>query len=963
MDWRNTEVEVYLPNGACYLVNSKADEDQIEGWWQAKIQVLKGDNCYIKYIDRDGMDLVTKDNIRPVNQGFVLERINHLNNFQRIGLKSNESTSEDLKQKAELLTDLHVKALKDKLHQRQYREKKKHTETFMVTSDLMKFSIGTKGANIKKAAGIKGIGSVTKVECDDECLFKISGESPEAVKQARELLEFKKEQLTVPHHFAGRIIGKAGQEIDEIINKSMVIKIMRQNRPDGVVFNIIGTPESVENAKILLNFKLDALKQDVNITTTERNDTYVEIGDSLSQESVSGESSSFSINSEKHHQKFLDNQKEVDMVTEQEEEAGEGEKVDAQRSKRNDEYLNESLSKELPSDSEQSSDENQSSSSINNEPQNPNHRQPYRGRLNGNRTERGGRGGRGRFIRGRISQQVENTQNQTDKISAVIQHDVRTNVRNNDFETQELIADSDKSLDDTQSFASINSEQHNPVHIELPDRVNIEKEGGLGKQDDFIADTSQSKQTEIDDNVGNIALERSSDGVRHKDTRYKPQARDTETLIKSEESFPPKIKEGTNTRHQAQVVKIQGCEEADDESMQMDYDSLSQSSVNSGNRIRRKGVHFSVRGSNRKGSRIRGGLRQRHHLQRRSQRTDDPENIHTDAYMMDPVDDNSPLSNGFDDKFSTGEDVTKSLAKFNALLEDKPKPKMQVESKAMKEKRLKEEALDKINEMEVLKCLVQRFEGGCFFGSFSCIANELFPGYDGMKEWFNTRSQKFHIYRDGQDIVYICSFYKDLNICKHFCNPSKPTFCDNQNCNYFHVCRNFVRGNCRRHHCCFLHDFDSAQNVRIKEKYGLEDFTDSEIIVLLNWKFPRLCPHYIYEQGGCKETDNKDEACPYLHYCKNYFFGKCDMGDGCRYNHSFSDSHNKWVLRSCHLANQNEDALKRMIYVPPNLENHKEQVDAEDFHGIIFQAKKLQLTNLRQMGKEGLNIFQRSSLV
>ncbi|XP_076086429.1 uncharacterized protein LOC143057082 [Mytilus galloprovincialis] len=923
----------------------------------------------------------------------------------------------------------------------------------MVTSDLMKFSIGTKGSNIKKAAGIKGIGSVTNVECDDGYLFKISGESPEAVKQARELLEFKKEQLTVPHHFAGRIIGKAGQEIDEIINKSMVIKIMRRNRPDGVVFNIIGTPESVENAKILLNFKLDALKntfsskadgkdtersevlsddenssdfisveqkeqicnqlgssnrgrgnragrggrggrgsrlrggqrgrnnhqqaentvnqndmrpnviqQDAYITTTERNDTYVAIGDSLSQESVSGESSSFSINSEKHHQipgqpnrgrygnragrrgrggresrfsgghRGRNNHQHVENT--QNHNRSNVIHEDAQRSKRNDEYLNDSLSKELPSDSEQSSDENQSSSSINNEPQNPNHQQPYRGRLHGNRTERGGRGGRGRFIRGRISQQVENTQNQTDKISDVIQHDVRTNVRKNDFETQELIADSDKSLDDTQSFSSINSEQHNPVHIELPDRVNIEKEGGWGNQDDFIADTSQSKQTEIDDNVGNIALERSSDGVRHKDTRNKPQARDTETLIKSEDSFSPTIKEGTNTRHQAQVVKIQGCEEADDESMQMDDDSLSQSSLNSGTRIRRRGAHFSVRGSskqNRKGSRIRGGLRLRHHHQQKHKMTDD-----LDKNINSKVD----ISSGFDDKFSTVEDVTNSLAKFNTLLEDTPKVKIQTESKEMKEKRLKEEALDEVNEMELLKFLVHSLGGGCSLDLFGCTAGsvptmrsvyDLFHAFEGIREWFNTRSNKFHIYRDGSKIVYIAPFYKDLNICKHFFNFSKPTICDNQNCNFFHVCRNFVRGNCKRRHCSFPHDLNLAQNVRIKTKYGLDDFTDSDIIVLLNWKFPRLCPHYIYEHGGCKETENKSEACPYLHYCKDYFFGKCDRGDGCRYKHSFSDPHNKWVLTSCHLGNQNEDVLKRMIYVPSNLEKPEEQEDTEDF--------------------------------
>ncbi|XP_063410877.1 uncharacterized protein LOC134693869 [Mytilus trossulus] len=1160
MEWRNTEVEVDMPNGACYQasikditesgvlvvfkddlkpetrakfekvkllphqdeesfdfkqgdiiqVNSKADADQIEGWWKAKIQVLKGDNCYIEYIDRDSMDLVKRDNIRPVNQGECFKKlvvkvpknlkaiceeagihsefIKHSGVLAVIYSRASSSlifvsTSEDLNKKAELLTDLHVKALKEKLQQRQYREKKKHTETFMVTSDLMRFSIGTKGSNIKKAAGIKGIESVNKVEGDDECLFKISGESPEAVKQARELLEFKKEQLTVPHHFAGRIIGKAGKAIDEIINKSMVIKINRRNRSDGVVFNIIGTPESVEKAKILLNFKLDALKntfssktdvkdtersevlsddenssdfisleqkekicnqldssnrgrgnragrggrggrgsrlrggqrgrnnhqqaentvnqndmrpnviqEDANIITTERNDTYVANGDSLSQESDSDESSSFSINSEKHNpicgqpnrgrwngnragrrgrrgresrfnggNRGRNNNQHV--VNTQNHNRSNVIHEDAQPFKTNDDYISESLSKELPSDSEQSSDED---------------RPPYRRRLDGDRTERGSRGGRGRrFFRGRISQQVENTQTQTDKILDVIQPDVRTNVRNNDFETQEIIADHENSLDDTKSCASVNSEQHNPVDIESPerprrridykpsrrglvgngrrirrgrnsvdnqpndsqshqlDRGNQEKEGGWGKQDDLIPETSQSKQLELDDNVGNTSYEQNSAGVRHKDTRNKPRSKDTG--MKSEEASIPKYSEVRNNKqHQGQW----GCFEDSDKWIQVNGDILSHSCENSNiqsektytDRTRRDSGS-SIRGigvRERKVSRPREGLEQRtHHQQKHLMKDDSDENTNSDVEILEY--EYISLSSGCNDKFSTDEDVTKSLAKFNALLEDKPKPKIQIESKAMKEKRLKEEALDKINEMEILKRLVQRFVGGCSFGSFGCIAYALFPGSDGMKEWFNTRSRKFHIYRDGPEIVYIGPYFKELNICKHFFNPSKPTFCDNQNCIFFHVCRNFVRGNCRRQHCCFPHDFDLTQNVKMKEKYGLKDFTDSDIIVLLNWKFPRLCPHYIYKHGGCKETDKKEEECPYLHYCKNYFFGKCDRGDGCRYNHSFSDSHNKWVLISCHLANQNEDNLKKMIYVPPNLENPKEQEDTEEF--------------------------------
>ena len=239
--------------------------------------------------------------------------------------------------------------------------------------------------------------------------------------------------------------------------------------------------------------------------------------------------------------------------------------------------------------------------------------------------------------------------------------------------------------------------------------------------------------------------------------------------------------------------------------------------------------------------------------------------------------------------------LNKSYKKFNALFQDT----------------VEDEDIDKIDEIEVLKYLVQTFDGGCSFGEFLCSdAMSLFVGYD-TRDWFSTHGRKFHIYRNGSEIVYIAPFYKELNICKHFFNPSKPSCCENPNCNYFHICRNFVRGNCRRGYCCLPHNFSSPENEKLKEKYKLEDFNDSDIIVLLNWKFGRLCHNYIYKDG-CNE-----EECPYLHFCKNFFFNKCNKGDNCTFNHSLGDTHNKWVLRSCHLSNQSDDSLRRLVYVPP----------------------------------------------
>jgi hypothetical protein len=47
---------------------------------------------------------------------------------------------------------------------------------------------------------------------------------------------------------------------------------------------------------------------------------------------------------------------------------------------------------------------------------------------------------------------------------------------------------------------------------------------------------------------------------------------------------------------------------------------------------------------------------------------------------------------------------------------------------------------DKVYEIEVLKYLVQTFDGGCSFGEFLCSdAMSLFVGYD-TRDWFSVTS-------------------------------------------------------------------------------------------------------------------------------------------------------------------------------------------------------------------------------
>ncbi|XP_063408904.1 uncharacterized protein LOC134692385 [Mytilus trossulus] len=137
-----------------------------------------------------------------------------------------------------------------------------YKEKFKVPLDLMGIAIGTEGANINKSRHIKGVLSVnTNKTKRGGNSFTVVGESPEAVKKARSVLELRQQVYTIPKRLAGKLIGKSGQAIEEVINRSLVNRITKHKENGDVVLNIIGPPEAIENAKLLLNYKLDQINR------------------------------------------------------------------------------------------------------------------------------------------------------------------------------------------------------------------------------------------------------------------------------------------------------------------------------------------------------------------------------------------------------------------------------------------------------------------------------------------------------------------------------------------------------------------------------------------------------------------------------------------------------------------------------------------------------------------------------
>lgn len=312
---------------ACEVLK-KSNDNEPFGWWPANVKNIKGDFFVVNYQSNnqtaDDSNIVSSDKIRPPNTNSpitsttlrrkelpvpqeiqdVCSDPNNHKDFKRAtgaaivrydkakGCLLVISTADATLRRAEILSEMHFRTLRSKAKIVQETEKvskqlervmttqsAKFVEKFTIKSDLMGLAIGTHGSNLHKAREISGVTNI-EVE-DDTCTIKIFGDTEKAVKEARAVMEYVEDMVTIPRDMIGKVIGRKGHIIQEIVDKSGVVRVKiegdNEQTPNNgqaeptkddnatpssqVPFIFVGTVESITTAKVLLEYHMACLKE------------------------------------------------------------------------------------------------------------------------------------------------------------------------------------------------------------------------------------------------------------------------------------------------------------------------------------------------------------------------------------------------------------------------------------------------------------------------------------------------------------------------------------------------------------------------------------------------------------------------------------------------------------------------------------------------------------------------------
>ena len=146
-----------------------------------------------------------------------------------------------------------------------------------------------------------------------------------------------------------------------------------------------------------------------------------------------------------------------------------------------------------------------------------------------------------------------------------------------------------------------------------------------------------------------------------------------------------------------------------------------------------------------------------------------------------------------------------------------------------------------------------------------------------IANWFRQRNDKFILTEDSAgNILEVTSFCPKARLCFNYLTSQS---CSREDCQFFHVCREFIAGSCKfSSRCKWRHNFQFDEDRGFITKLELGDLTQEELRKVLRFSMPQVCLDY--NSGGCKK-----DLCVQIHICKDFVKRKCSDFEDCDLQH------------------------------------------------------------------------------
>ena len=205
----------------------------------------------------------------------------------------------------------------------------------------------------------------------------------------------------------------------------------------------------------------------------------------------------------------------------------------------------------------------------------------------------------------------------------------------------------------------------------------------------------------------------------------------------------------------------------------------------------------------------------------------------------------------------------------------------------------------------VFECILKEYDGSVSFDAIS-KRQDLFPdGCGDIVSWFEARNDRFFLRKKEGTILEVSVFCRGAKLCFN-------QMCSKKDCQYFHVCKEYIAGFCRFGCGCQRnHSFQYDEDRKFISKRKLGGLTHEELRKVLKLSMPQVC--FDYNEGCC----TRGLSCNKIHICEDFTTSRCEGEEHCGLQHenAFVTLHTTAILRNygLKLKDDNVNLVRKML--------------------------------------------------